>query len=181
MTSIAMIVGSLRAESINRQLAVAITRLAPREVEFTWPDLSALPLYNQDDDPNPPEAAVALKQAIRDADGVIFVSPEYNRSISGMLKNALDHASRPYGKSAWAGKPAAVIGITAGMSGTAMAQQHLRNVLAALDMPTLAHPEAFLRLREDTFTADDGLGETSRPFVQKWLDTYLAFLARNIG
>ena len=104
MSHIAVVVGSLRRESMNRQLAEAMTRLpAAQGHEFSWPEIGDLPLYNQDDDASPPAAAVRLKREIRAADGVIFVTPEYNRSIPGVLKNALDHASRPHGDSAWAG------------------------------------------------------------------------------
>ena len=175
--TIAMIVGSLRRDSFNRRFAQGLTRLAPPGIAFTWPDIAALPLYDQDDDAHPPAAAVALKAAIRAADGVIFVTPEYNRSIPGVLKNALDHASRPYGDSAWAGKPAGVIGVSPGALGTALAQQHLRSVLACLDMPTLGQPEAYVQHREGMFAEDDSLTDASRDFARKWLDAYLAFLA----
>lgn len=178
MTRIALIVGSLRRDSFNRRFATALTRLAPDGVEFTWPDIGALPLYNQDDDADQPAPTKALKAAVRAADGVIFVTAEYNRSIPGVLKNALDHASRPYGDSAWAGKPAGVIGVSPGALGTALAQQHLRNVLAYLDMPTLNQPEAFVQHREGMFAEDDSLTDPSRDFARKWLDAYLAFVAR---
>lgn len=178
MTRIAIIVGSIRRDSFNRKFAEALTRLAPPEIEFIWPEIALLPLYNQDDDPHPPAAAIALKTAIRAVDGVIFVTPEYNRSIPGVLKNALDHASRPYGDSAWAGKPAGVIGVSPGALGTAMAQQHLRTVLAYLDMPTLGQPEAFIQHREGMFAEDDSLVDPSKDFAQKWLDAYLALVAR---
>jgi chromate reductase, NAD(P)H dehydrogenase (quinone) len=177
MTQIAMIVGSLRRESYNRRLAEAITRLEPDKT-ITWPDIGALPLYNQDDDADPPQAAVDLKAAIREADGVIFVTPEYNRSVPGVLKNALDHASRPYGDSAWKGKPAAVIGISPGQIGTSLAQQHLRSVLSYLDMPTLKQPEIYLQLRDNTFSADGTFGEEVAPLIRKWLDGFLALVAR---
>lgn len=178
MTTIAIVVGSLRRDSFNRKFAEALTRLAPPEVEFTWPDIASLPLYDQDDDGNPPASAVALKAAIRAADGVIFVTPEYNRSIPGVLKNALDHASRPYGDSAWAGKPAGVIGVSPGALGTALAQQHLRSVLAYLDVPTLGQPEAYIQHREGMFAEDDSLVDPSKDFARKWLGAYLAFVAR---
>ena len=176
MTKIAIIVGSLRRDSFNRKFAEALTRLAPPDIEFTWPDIASLPLYNQDDDPAPPESALALKAAIRAADGLIFVTPEYNRSIPGVLKNALDHASRPYGDSAWAGKPAGVIGVSPGALGTALAQQHLRSVLAYLDVPTLGQPEAYIQHREGMFAEDDSLVDPSKNFASKWLDAYLAFV-----
>lgn len=179
MTRIAIIVGSLRGESFNRRFAQALTKLAPEGVEVTWPDIGALPLYDQDDDASPPEAATALKAAIRDADGVIFVTPEYNRSIPGVLKNALDHASRPYGDSAWAGKPAGVIGVSPGALGTALAQQHLRSVIAYLDMPTLGQPEAYIQHREDMYGDDGALAGKTRDFAQKWLDAFLALVARH--
>lgn len=178
MTKIAIIVGSLRRESFNRKFAEALTRLAPSGVSFTWPDIGALPLYNQDDDGSPPPAATALKAEIRAADGVIFVTPEYNRSIPGVLKNALDHASRPYGDSAWAGKPAGVIGVSPGALGTSLAQQHLRSILAYLDMPTLGQPEAYIQHREGMFAEDDSLVDPSRDFARKWLDAFLALVAR---
>jgi NAD(P)H-dependent FMN reductase len=114
-----------------------------------------LPLYNQDDDSNPAEVVTRLKGKITAAHGVIFVTPEYNRSIPGVLKNAIDHASRPYGQSAWKGKPAGVLGASVGPSGTAMAQQHLRNVLAYLDMPTLAQPEAFIQASDSYFAGGE--------------------------
>lgn len=179
MTKIAIVVGSIRRDSFNRKFAEALTRLAPKNVEFTWPDIAALPLYDQDQDGNPPAAATALKAAIRAADGVIFVTPEYNRSIPGVLKNALDHASRPYGDSAWAGKPAGVIGVSPGALGTVLAQQHLRSVLAYLDVPTMGQPEAYIQHREGMFAEDDSLVDPSKDFAKKWLDAYLAFVARH--
>ena len=179
MTTIAIVVGSLRRDSYNRKFAEALAKLSPDDVQFTWPHIGALPLYNQDEEGAPSAATAALKAVIRAADGVIFVTPEYNRSIPGVLKNAIDHASRPYGDSAWAGKPAGVIGMSPGAIGTALAQQHLRNVLAYLDMPTLGQPEAFIQYRDGIFAQDGSLSEMSRDFVQKWLDTYLAFVARH--
>lgn len=178
MTTILIVVGSLRRESFNRKFAEALTRLAPPEVAFAWADIGALPLYDQDDDAHPPAAAVALKAAIRAADGVIFVTPEYNRSIPGVLKNAIDHASRPYGDSAWAGKPAGVIGVSPGALGTALAQQHLRNVLAVLDMPTLGQPEAFVQHREGAYAEDGSLTDKSHDFAKKWLGAFLAFVEK---
>ena len=178
---IAVVVGSLRRDSINRKLAEAIARLAPPEFDFQPVQIGDLPLYNQDDDGAPAEAVQRLKAEITAAQGVLFVTPEYNRSIPGVLKNALDHASRPYGQSVWKGKPAGVIGASIGAIGTALAQQHLRNVLAYLDMPTLGQPEAFIQAKDGLFGADGGLGEASRPFVQGWLDQYVAWVRRHAG
>ena len=169
---IAVVVGSLRRDSFNKKLAKALEGMAPEGFSFARSEIGDLPLYNQDDDGAPAEAVKRLKAEISAADGVLFVTPEYNRSMPGVLKNALDHASRPYGKSAWAGKPAGVIGISVGAAGTAMAQQHLRCVLAYLDMPTLGQPEAFLQAKEGFFTAEGGIGEASHKFVQGWMDKY---------
>jgi len=134
---IALVVGSLRRDSINRKLADAVVKLAPAEFTFKPVKIDDLPLYNQDDDRNQAEPVKRLKSEIRAAQGVMFVTPEYNRSMPGVLKNAIDHASRPYGDSAWAGKPAGIIGASIGAIGSAIAQQHLRNSLAYLDMPAL--------------------------------------------
>jgi chromate reductase len=111
-----------------------------------------------------------------ESQGVVFVTPEYNRSIPGVLKNAIDHASRPYGHSAWAGKPAGVIGVSIGAAGTCMAQQHLRNVLAYLNMPTLGQPEAFIQMKDGLFDANGDIGAQSRKFLQGWMDKYAAFV-----
>ncbi len=138
---IAVLIGSLRRDSYNRQLANAIKRLAPESLALQELRIDDLPLYNQDDDGNQAPSVKRLKSEVTAADGVIFVTPEYNRSIPGVLKNAIDHASRPYGQSAWQGKPAGVIGASIGAPGTSMAQQHLRNILAYLDMPLLRNPK----------------------------------------
>jgi chromate reductase len=177
---IAVLVGSLRKESLNAKLATALARLAPPELSFQRVQIGDLPLYNQDDDTNPAPTVVRLKGEIAASQGVLFVTPEYNRSIPGVLKNALDHASRPYGQSAWAGKPAGVMGISPGAVGTATAQQHLRNILAYLDMPTLGQPEAFLQAKEGLFNADGTIGNASRGFLQGWMDRYVAFVKRQL-
>ena len=116
---------------------------------------------------------------MRACQGVIFVTPEYNRSIPGVLKNAIDNASRPYGDSAWAGKPAGVIGVSPGAIGTALAQQHLRNVLAYLDMPTMGQPEAFIQQKDGLYDASGAIGEGSREFLQGWMDRYVDWVQRH--
>lgn len=176
---IAILVGSLRRDSFNRKLADALARMAPSTHRLTVLEIGDLPLYNQDDDANPAASVQRLKSAISAAHGVIFVTPEYNRSIPGVLKNAIDHASRPYGKSAFPGKPAGVIGVSVGAIGTAMAQQHLRNVIAYLDMPTMGQPEAFLQAKDGFFDADGSIGAGSRDFVQKWLDAYVKWVDKH--
>lgn len=174
--TIAVLVGSLRKDSLNRRLVTALARLAPAHFLFQQLEIGDLPLYNQDDDAHQAAAVQRLKSAVSAAQGVLFVTPEYNRSVPGVLKNAIDHASRPYGKSAWAGKPAAVLGVSIGAAGTCMAQQHLRNVLAYLDMPTLGQPEVFLQAKEGLFDGEGNVGEDSRQFLQGWMDRYVAWV-----
>jgi chromate reductase len=178
-TQIAVIVGSLRRDSFNRKLAIALTRMGPSDFTFKQVTIGELPLYNQDDDAQQAESVKYFKSEIAAAHGLLFVTPEYNRSIPGVLKNALDHASRPYGKSAWAGKPAGVVGVSIGAIGTAMAQQHLRNVLAYLDVPTLGQPEAFVHTKDDLFDADGSIGATSKQFLQGWMDRYVAWVKQH--
>jgi len=176
---ITVIVGSLRKDSFNRKLANAIAKLAPPEFSFKQVQISDLPLYNQDDDANPAESVKRLKNEIRNAHGVLFVTPEYNRSIPGVLKNAIDHGARPYGQSVWAGKPAGVIGVSVGAIGTALAQQHLRNILAYLDMPTLGQPEAFIQMKEGLFDESGNIGASSKQFLQNWMDRYVAWIIKH--
>ena len=175
---IAVIVGSLRKDSFNAQLAQALVRLAPKDFSFTFPDIGALPLYNQDDDANQAPAVRALKKTVEASHGLIFVTPEYNRSIPGVLKNAIDHASRPWGQNSWAGKPAGVIGITIGTLGTAIAQQHLRAILSQLDAPVLCQPEGYCIFKDGFFGADGALAESNREFLQRWMDAYAAWVRR---
>jgi len=180
-TQIAVIVGSLRRDSFNRKLATAIAKLGPADFSFNQVPIGDLPLYNQDDDANQAEPVKRLKAGIAAAQGLLFVTPEYNRSMPGVLKNALDHASRPYGQSAWAGKPAGVLGVSVGAIGTAMAQQHLRNVLAYLDVPTLGQPEAFVHAKEGLFDANGDVGPDSRKFLQGWMDRYVGWVKKHAG
>ena len=175
--NIALIVGSLRKDSFNKKLAHALTKMAPKEFTFTHVRIDDLPLYNQDDDANQAASVKRLKAEIQAAQGLLFFTPEYNRSMPGVLKNAIDHASRPYGQSAWAGKPAGVIGISVGAIGTAMAQQHLRNVLAYLNVPTLGQPEAFIQAKEGLFDAAGNIGiEDTKKFLQGWVDQFVAWV-----
>jgi chromate reductase len=178
---IAVIVGSLRKDSFNRKLAHAIVKLAPSEFSFKELQIGDLPLYNQDDDANQAQSVKRLKEGITAAQGILFVTPEYNRSISGVLKNAIDHASRPYGQSAWAGKPAGVLGASPGATGTAMAQQHLRNILVTLNMPTLAQPEAFIHVRDGLFDEAGDIDTASKKFLQNWMDHYVAWVKKHVA
>jgi len=174
---IAVLVGSLRRDSFNRRLATGLGTLAPAGTTLKQLRIDDLPPYNQDEEGTPGPPVSRLKQEIAAARGVIFVTPEYNRSIPGVLKNAIDHASRPYGQSAWSGKPAGVLGISVGAAGTSMAQQHLRNVLTYLDMPTLQQPEVFLTAKDGFFEASGEIAnDGTRQFLQGWMDKYAAFV-----
>lgn len=178
---IAVVVGSLRKDSLNRKLANAIANLAPSGFSFKQLEIGDLPLYNQDDDANQDPSVKRLKTDIAAAQGLLFVTPEYNRSIPGVLKNALDHASRPYGQNAWAGKPAGVLGVSVGAMGTAMAQQHLRNILAYLDVPTLGQPEAFIHAKEGFFDESGDINASSKKFLQNWMDQYVAWVKKHLA
>lgn len=177
--TIAVFVGSLRRESFNRRLAHAMAMLAPSDFTFEQVQIDDLPPYNQDDDAHQATSVLRVKAEIQKAYGLLFITPEYNRSIPGVLKNAIDHASRPYGQSAWAGKPAGVLGVSVGALGTALAQQHLRNVLAYLDVPTMGQPEAFVQAKDDLFASDGTIGEASRKFLQDWMDHYVAWIKKH--
>ncbi|MFD1711761.1 NAD(P)H-dependent oxidoreductase [Ottowia sp. GY511] len=177
-THIAVVVGSIRKESFNRQFAEAFVKLAPADFKFSFVRIDDLPLYDQDADAAPAVPTVArLRDEIKQADGVLFVTPEYNRSIPGVLKNAIDQASRPWGKSVWAGKPTAVMGVSVGVIGTALAQQHLRNVLAYLAMPTLAGNEAFIQWK-DGLVVNGEMGEQSKEFAQGIMDAFVAWVRK---
>ena len=178
---IAVLVGSLRKDSFNRRLALGIEKLAPPGFSFRHVEIGDLPHYNQDDEGNPPESVQRLKREILTADGLLFLTPEYNRSIPGVLKNAIDHASGPYGKGVFIGKPAGILGVSIGVLGTALAQQHLRNILAYLDAPTLGQPEAFIQTKEGLFDADGGIGPGSRQFLQTWMDRYAAWVVKHVS
>jgi chromate reductase len=153
--------------------------LAPSEFSFKQVQIGNLPLYNQDDDTNQAESVKLLKGEIVAAQGLLFVTPEYNRSIPGVLKNAIDHASRPYGQSAWTGKPAGVLGASPGATGTAMAQQHLRNILAGLDVPALGLPEAFIQVKDGLFDEAGNIGAGSKKYLQNWMDQYVAWVMKH--
>jgi len=178
---IAVIAGSLRRDSFNNKFAKAIAKLAPQEFSFKQVQIGDLPLYNQDDDASQAESVKRLKGEIKAAQGLLFVTPEYNRSIPGVLKNAIDHASRPYGQSVWAGKPAGVLGVSVGAIGTSLAQQHLRNILAYLDVPTLGQPEAFIQAKEGLFDQAGNIGADSKKFLQGWMDHYVAWVKKHVA
>jgi chromate reductase len=176
---IAVFVGSLRKDSFNRRLARAVEKLAPSELAFEHVRIDDLPLYSQDFDSAYPDVASRLKKDVEAADALLFVTPEYNRSVPGVLKNAIDIASRPWGTNSFAGKPGAVIGTSIGSTGTALAQQHLRNTLAYLDVPMLAQPEVFIHFKDDLIADDGTIGnDGTKKFLQDFVDKYVAWITR---
>ncbi len=176
---VVVFVGSLRKASFNRQLARALERLGEDRLQFDYVDLAALPMYDQDSDADYPAAGTALKEQVRGADAVLFVTPEYNRSVPGVLKNAIDVASRPYGDSAFAGKPAAVAGASVGAIGTAMAQQHLRNILSYLDMSVMPQPEVYIHFSDGLVDADGKVTrQDTREFLEDFVDRFVAWIER---
>jgi chromate reductase len=178
--NVAVLVGSLRKESFNRKMALAMAAIAPEGLKLEIVEIGQLPLYNQDDDANPPAASAAFKQRIAEADAVLFVTPEYNRSVPGVLKNAIDIASRPYGKSAWSGKPAAVMSVSPGAIGGFGANHHLRQSLVFLNMPTLTQPEAYVGGASDMFDESGGFKKPeTRQFVEKFINAFAAWIESN--
>lgn len=175
---IAVIVGSLRKNSYNKKLAKALMELAPSTLNFTHIEIGDLPLYNQDDDDNPAETVQKFKDSILASDALIILTPEYNRSIPGVLKNALDHGSRPNGKSVWSGRPAGILGVSPGAMGTAMAQQHLRNILSYLDAPTMTQPEAYIQYKDELFDQNGHLTDLKKKHLQKWMDNFVIWIGR---
>jgi chromate reductase, NAD(P)H dehydrogenase (quinone) len=178
--NVAVLVGSLRRESFNRKMANALIGVAPPSLALEIVEIRDLPLYNQDDDANPPAASAAFKARIQQADAALFVTPEYNRSVPGVLKNAIDIASRPYGKSAWNGKPAGVISVSPGAIGAFGANHHLRQSLVFLNMPALQQPEAYIGGAAGLFDEQGKLvNDSTRDFLKKFLDAFVAWIGHN--
>src|SRR5690242_8387916 len=178
--NVAVLVGSLRKESFSRKPANALIELAPPGLRLAIVEIRDLPLYNQDDDANPRPASAAFKQRIMECDAVLFVTPEYNRSVPGVLKNAIDVASRPYGKSAWNGKPAGVVSCSPGAIGGFGANHHLRQSLVFLNMPAMQQPEAYIGNCASLFDDHGKLSnESTRKFLQGFLDAFATWVARN--
>jgi chromate reductase len=179
MYKIAVLVGSTRPNSINLKFARTLEKLAVGRLQFDFLDLGSLPFYDDALWDNPPAAVTEFKQHIEAADGALFVTPEYNRSIPGLLKNAIDWASRPYGKSAWAGKPGAIVGATGGAIGTAVAQAHLRSIMGVLDVALMGQPEVYFTMKPGLID-DDFLvtNDTTRDFLTGWVNKYTAWVGR---
>ena len=176
---IAVVVGSIRKESINRKLAKALIKLAPKDLECELVRIDDLPVFNQDHDQDPPQQVARVKAQIVAANAILFVTPEHNRSLPTALKNVLDWVSRPYGKNLWAGKPAGVAGASVGAVGTAVAQAHLRAVLGYLDVPTLGQPEVYVQFTKDLIDDDGNVSnDGTRTFLQSFVDRYAAWIAK---
>lgn len=177
---VAVIVGSLRKDSINRHVANTLAELAPAAMKLNIIEIGQLPIYNQDGDENPPAAWTAFRDRIRVADAVLFVTPEHNRSVPAALKNALDIGSRPYGKSAWSGKPGGVVTASPGGIGGFGANHHLRQSLVFLDVPAMAQPEAYIGGADKLFDANGKLtNDGTRKFLQGFMQAYAVWIATN--
>ncbi len=177
MFKAAVIVGSLRKESTNRKLAKALIQLGKGKFEATILQIDDLPLFNEDLEANFPSSATRLKNEIAAADAVLFVTPEYNRSMPAPLKNAIDWASRPYGKNSFAAKPGAMIGTSPGAIGTAVAQHNLKGTLSYLDVTLMGQPEGYIQFKPDLIDADGNISnEDTKKFLQKFVDAYAAWV-----
>lgn len=179
---IAVIVGSLRKESLNRKMAKVLISLAPDSIKPEIIEIGELPLYNQDldDEGRIPAAWTKFREQMKQCDGVLFVTPEYNRSVPGVLKNAIDVGSRPYGQSIWSKKPGAVISLSPGGIGGFGANHHLRQSLVFLDVPTLQQPEAYIGNAGSLFNPDDSISnEDTGKFLKKFIDTYAQWVETN--
>jgi chromate reductase len=176
---IGIIVGSLRKQSLNRKMANALIGLAPDSLELEIVEIGQLPHCNADDEASPPQTTVDFKRKIESLQGVLFVTPEYNRGVPGVLKNAIDVASRPYGKNSWSGKPTAVMSVSPGALGAFGANHQLRQSFVFLDMPAMQQPEAYIGNAAALF---DDKGEivdaSTRTFVQRFLESFAAWVAR---
>jgi len=177
---IAIVVGSLRKDSYSGKLARVMSQLAAGKLEMEIVEIRDLPMYDQDiDTDNPPAAFTAFRERIRAADGILFVTPEYNRSVPGALKNAIDVGSRPYGKAAWTGKPCAIVSQSPGALGGFGANHHLRQMLPFLNMPAMPAPEAYLGGIADKFNGDELTDASLRSFLQTFVDTFAGWVERH--
>jgi chromate reductase len=178
--NIAVIVGSLRKESFNRKMADALRELAPASLKLDIVEIGQLPLYNQDLDTDPPAAWKEFRARIKKADGVLFITPEYNRSIPAPLKNAIDVGSRPYGQSAWDKKPCAIVSVSPGAIGAFGANHHLRQSFVFLNMPAMPQPEAYIGGADKLFDASGKINnDGTRGFLTKFMDAYAAWVEKH--
>jgi len=176
--NVAVIVGSLRKDSINRKVANALAELSPARLELSIVEIAQLPIYNQDGDDKPPAEWTAFRERIRATDAILFVTPEHNRSVPAALKNAIDVGSRPYGKSAWSGKPGAVVSASPGGIGGFGANHHLRQSLVFLNVPAMAQPEAYIGGADKLFDASGKLiNDGTRKFLESFMHAFEAWIA----
>jgi chromate reductase len=177
---IAVLVGSLRKESLNRKVARTLMQLAPPTLEMEIVEIGQLPLYNEDDDASPPAVYTEFRDKIKAFDGVLWVTPEYNRSVPGVLKNAIDVGSRPYGQSAWNGKPCGVVSVSQGAPGAFGANHHLRQSLVFLNMPAMPQPEAYIGFAGKLFDGDKLNNESTEKFLQGFMDAFATWVERHV-
>ncbi|QCI13626.1 NAD(P)H-dependent oxidoreductase [Pseudomonas putida] len=178
--SVAVVVGSLRKDSYNRKVARALSELAPSSLALKIVEIGDLPLYNEDvEAAGVPEAWTRFRDEVRRSDAVLFVTPEYNRSVPGALKNAIDVGSRPYGQSAWSGKPAAVASVSPGAIGGFGANHAVRQSLVFLDMPCMQMPEAYIGGAASLFDEAGKLSDKTRPFLQAFIDKFASWVKLN--
>ena len=178
MTKVAVIVGSLRKDSVNRRFAEALAKLARSKLEFRLVEIGDLPLYNQDLEASLPATVVRFKSEIEAADAVLFVTPEFNRSFPAALKNAIEWGSRPWGKTSWPGKPGAIVGATLGTVGTAAAQSQLRSIVAHIGVPLLADPEVYLNFRDGQIVDGEFTDESFKALMRGWVDKFSDWISR---
>lgn len=177
--TIAVLVGSLRKDSYNLKVAKVLEHLAPSTLTLKIIQIGDLPLYNEDIDiDNPPASYTRFRQELMTCQGVIFVTPEYNRSVPAVIKNAIDVGSRPYGKSVWGKKPAAIISVSPGAIGGFGANHHLRQSLVFLDMPTMQQPEAYFGGVANVFDENGNIADKSKSFLQQFIDAYAAWVQK---
>ena len=177
---VAVIVGSLRKDSLNRKVAQALVALAPARLKLSIVDIGAMPLYNQDSDAAPPPSYAAFRERIKAANAVLFVTPEHNRSMPAALKNALDVGSRPYGHNVWSGKPGAVVSASPGAAGGFGASHHLRQSLVFLNVPAMPQPEVYLGGADKLFDSNGALtNDRTREFLEKFMQAFAAWVERN--
>ena len=179
---VAVLVGSLRKASLNRRTAKALAELAPPSLKLDIAEIGDLALYDEDAEDSPPAAWTRFRTRIKAADAVLFVTPEYNRSVPGVLKNALDVGSRPYGRNVWSGKPGAVVSVSPGAMGAFGANHHLRQSLVFLDVPAMAQPEAYVGGAEKLFDADGKLvDDGTRKFLGRFMEAFAAWIGKTLG
>ncbi|HET8728308.1 MAG TPA: NAD(P)H-dependent oxidoreductase [Alphaproteobacteria bacterium] len=179
MKTVAVLVGSLRRESINRKFAESLGKLAAGRLDFRFVEIGDLPLYNEDLWESPPESVLRLKREVEAAGAVLFVTPEYNRYFSPAIKNAIDWGTRPWGQNSWQAKPAAVIGTTPGATGTAAAQNSLKALLTVVDTVLMGQPEVYFTYRPELFDATNEVAdEQTKAFLNGWIDRFATWIER---